>query len=771
MRLFAKASSAESIGGSVKGRGSIRRAFATRVVKRHAALVVAALTVLWVQIGVGSAAAGQCPNESIRDAQDSTGLPECRAYEMVSPPDKNSSDVASTASRVQSTPEGNAVTFISSAAFPGSSGTGAVAQYLSERGSDGWRTRAINPFQRTNGLSFIKNSGFKAFDANLGAGIFVGNEPTLDPAAPVGVRNLYLYDVAGNKFSVLTTKGTDPASGFFPEPYFAAASDDYSHILFEDTASLTPDAPEDGTVKLYESVDGVPELVGLLPGDVIPTEGAVAGNGAGQGPLQPSNNYTASTLSSDGSRVIFKDVSTGQLYSRVDGTATLYVSASQRTEPDPVGTQPVTYRGASTDGKRILFSSCAKLTNDSTANCEGALSEDLYEYDADTDGLAVISEVSDPAEGPAQFLGVLGESDDGSYIYFAAEGRLTSDAPASPGPKLYLWHDGIVQYITLLANSDLAREELWASRYTTGAQARVTPDGRSLLFITLGGLAGVQGDVGQAYLYNAETDVLRCLSCDGAGSTNEQFATLSQVAPGVPAGKNEYRDRALLPDGSMAFFSTPSALVPEDHNGVYDVYEWDAATNSVSLISTGGSPYDSYFVEAGADGRDVFFTTRQRLSANDVDNNVDLYDARSGGGFPELVEAQPECRGERCQGEGSPSGKRGPTGSEAVDVESPPKVRLMVGRASDFLGTWGRLAVQASVAGQVTLKGPNLAPVRRQVRAGKRISMRIRLNGSGRRKLNELGAVSSDARLYFVATDGRREFSKVALRFSRKGNR
>lgn len=739
--------------------------------RRDATLLVAALAVLWIQIGTGAAGAASCPNDSIREAQGSGFLPDCRAYEMVSPPDKNSSDVANTASRVQSSPDGEAVTFISSGAFPGSDGTGAVAQYLSRRGPDGWTTRSINPFQETNGVSFLKNSGFKAFESNLGAAIFVGNDPILDPAAPPGVRNLYLYDVATDKFSVLTTKGTNPAFGFFPEPYFAAASDDYSHVLFEDTAGLTPDAPEDGTNKLYESTNGVPKLVGILPGDVVPSEGAVAGNGAGQGPLQPSTNYTGRTLSADGSRVIFKDVATGQLYSRVDGTTTLHVSASQRTEPDPAGPQPVTYRGASTDGKRILFTSCEKLTDDSTAECvEGGGSEDLYEYNAEGESLTDISKVAAPVEGPARVLGLLGESDDGSYVYFAAEGRLTSATPAEAGPKLFAWHNGELRFVTWLANSDGGRQELWAPTYAAGAQARVTPDGRSLLFITLGGLEGTGGSIGQAYLYSADKDSLQCLSCGAPGSTAELFTTLSQVAPGVPAGKNEYRNRALLPDASRAFFSTPNALVPQDNNGVYDVYEWDAGTGSLALISTGRSPYSSYFVEASADGRDVFFTTRQRLSRRDVDNNVDLYDARSRGGFPEPPEPNTECSGERCQGEGkAPQGRSG-MGSEAVKAPTRQIATLTVARTARFRGASGRLFLRASVAGRLVVKGDHLVAIERQAPAGKRISLRVQLDRSGRQTLRRSGALSSRAHLTLVAADGGRQSRSITVRFTKEGN-
>ena len=68
-----------------------------------------------------------------------------------------------------------------------------------------------------------------------------------------------------------------------------------------------------------------------------------------------------------------------------------------------------------------------------------------------------------------------------------------------------------------------------------------------------------------------------------------------------------------------------------DINGKADVYMWE--DGELSLISTGKAARPSKFVDASADGDDVFFTTRERLVGADVDDQVDVYDARVGGGF------------------------------------------------------------------------------------------------------------------------------------------
>ena len=63
-------------------------------------------------------------------------------------------------------------------------------------------------------------------------------------------------------------------------------------------------------------------------------------------------------------------------------------------------------------------------------------------------------------------------------------------------------------------------------------------------------------------------------------------------------------------------------------------------------------PNDSEFIDASRDGRDVFFSTFESLVPQDPDQ-VDLYDARMGGGFAPPVSPQ-ECEGESCQATNPP---------------------------------------------------------------------------------------------------------------------
>ena len=90
------------------------------------------------------------------------------------------------------------------------------------------------------------------------------------------------------------------------------------------------------------------------------------------------------------------------------------------------------------------------------------------------------------------------------------------------------------------------------------------------------------------------------------------------------------------------------ALVPEDVNGIQDVYEW--SDGRASLISAGRGATKSYLFAMSPDGDDVFFTTPEKLvPQDDVEAGWSIYDARVGGGFPQPQPLTP-CEGEGCQG-------------------------------------------------------------------------------------------------------------------------
>jgi len=108
------------------------------------------------------------------------------------------------------------------------------------------------------------------------------------------------------------------------------------------------------------------------------------------------------------------------------------------------------------------------------------------------------------------------------------------------------------------------------------------------------------------------------------------------------------------------FFDSTQPLASQDSNGTQDVYQWEAEGTTdcpevstlndngcLSLLSGGDSPDRSHFLDASADGSNVFFTTRDKLVQADGDEKMSLYDARIGGGAPQITDP---CAAGQCVG-------------------------------------------------------------------------------------------------------------------------
>ena len=194
----------------------------------------------------GGAGGGECPNRDRRRGA-SSALPDCRAYELVSPLDKNNSDVLSAQiSLAQATSDGGKMTFTAPRAFAEPEGAGLSTQYLAERREgDGWATHSISPPRTAVPLYFGAGLDFQyqAFTENLCDGWFLQDaDLALVGGAPPGVPNYYRRDLCGaGGFELLSST---PPPGFsytytslyFPEIQGFAA--DGSSSVFRAPASL-----------------------------------------------------------------------------------------------------------------------------------------------------------------------------------------------------------------------------------------------------------------------------------------------------------------------------------------------------------------------------------------------------------------------------------------------------------------------------------------------------------------------------------------------------
>ena len=547
-----------------------------------------------------------------------------------------------------------------------------------------------------SGTGGIPRSVYRAFTADLRYGFLVPESPlALALCATPGFNGIYRRDSADGGLTGLCSVSEGPRNELI-QPELQGIAPDARSAVFRVNDELTADAPPlpdpARSSQLYLWTEGRPlRLLSILPGGE-PYEGTSSAGSQGPGSAIPTGTYnnlarTAHALSADGSRIYWSTspgsdpthTHPGPLYLRVNAAqppgeecgsgqaCTLPVSEAA---PGAEEGEAAQFWTATLDGSEAIFS----IT-------EGELAGNLYRYDLASEEATLIAEGTE---------GVAGASEDLSRIYFASEEDLTPGQANGRGeeaeegqPNLYLDEAGVFTFIGRLLGEDVSRggEGGFPSPVAStplSQIARVSPDGRHLAFVAAAPLSGydnrdaVSGQRDrEVYLYEAGGDLL-CASCapSGARPAGANLKHASGEAPSlwtaawIPGVQSElYQRRSLSEDGKRLFFNSVDELLPGDSNGKQDVYEWEApGTGScqesdanyfkanggcLSLISSGESPRDSEFVDASADGSDVFFRTASSLVGADP-GLVDVYDARIGGGFPEAGEPA-GCEGQACQ--------------------------------------------------------------------------------------------------------------------------
>jgi hypothetical protein len=623
------------------------------------------------------ATAGPCTNAAPRTGP-SARLPDCRAYEQVSPPDKNGTDALLTGDVApeQASSKGSSVVYMSLSSFAGSSGSELPNAYLSTRNEDGWQTRGLTPPTPQATPPGIDPLDYE-FSADLSQFVlsvpFQNLTPGVLPEAPAGVRNLYLGHTDGS-YSLVTTAPpsvSPPANCgecFITKDLsvFAGASSDFSHVIFEANEGLlgtgAPSAPVDS---LYESSGGQVRLVGILPDGAIAAGGSEPGAGIGifYSAVTPAASQSVNhAISLDGSHIVFQAAADGgvpdpaqsgltELYDRINGSSTIEISIpAEGATPANTTPEPARFWAASADGSLVFFTSSAELTTQSNTGT-GNTGQDLYQYNVATRTLTDLTVDSNPVDAAdgADVQGVVGTAEDGSYIYFVAKGQLEPGKGVDGQPSLYESHAGQLSFIATLSGDDAHDWSLKPGEL----QSYVPPDGRHLAFMSVNSLTGYDNSDlrtheadSEVYEYSAESGGLACASCNPGGVRPVGSAFIGKKLDAW-ASTPFYQPRTLSDDGSRVFFSSPDALTPGPASPYVKVFEYE--DGGVHPLSSGTSGSDDYFLDASPDGSEVFFATRQALMTSDQDELLDVYVARVGGGFASPPAPAP-CAGSVCQG-------------------------------------------------------------------------------------------------------------------------
>ncbi|HWY19094.1 MAG TPA: hypothetical protein VNY27_10355 [Solirubrobacteraceae bacterium] len=595
-----------------------------------------------------------CANEAVR-ALAGSRLPDCRAYEQVTPSEKyGAQDVFKYGVRGEGSlvsEDGERFMLHAPGVSWGSSPDSRLQNYFFTRTVSGWQMVSARPEGETGPLSYQPY----LFSADLSR---VGVEAEWETSEGSLSENVELE--SGPPGGPYSTIASLPRARLSSEKAWVAMSADHGKLVFQ-TSDRTLLGSPTGTLSgedLYEAAGGELRLLNAGIGKC----GASIARGFEGYEGNARSQSSPHAISGDGSRVFFEAIpgsdcsSARHLYMRVDGSETTDLGQATFIAADP-------------EGKKLI------VEKPSGARHELAL------YDTSTLSFTALLTTSEPITHPGQGEGQLPVvSADLSALYFFSSERLTSDAPPldraiGPEPLNIYRFDVAAGRLEFVAQSGGNTGAFFTGHSTSG-------DGRFFYWISsrVPDVPGGAGESNQTYRYDNAAHVVQCVSCASPfNGTPKLSATF--VEPGAThanGGLPGLRDAS--ENGNYVFFDTPSALVGEDGNGELqvenvggvhpssayspssDVYEWRAngvggcahVQGCLALISGGAGGYMTVFLGVSASGRDAFFATHEALVRGDTDTAGDVYDARIGGGFAPPAPGPVECQGDACRAPAPP---------------------------------------------------------------------------------------------------------------------
>lgn len=603
---------------------------------RSASRWIATATALGSLVVLGTAPVGA----------NAAGLPDHRAYELVSPPDKNGGDVMAETSRIRVADDGSAVSFSSLAGFGDTRGSGVAADYLSVRtgaqGTNGWATHGVTPVQEPLTLQEVIPTDpayVGDFSEDLNRAVFRGVSPLTNAPGVAAVTNFYRRNDlrrpgAGSYELISPCLLCDSARTALPPlpaiapgflvPAYAGASADFETVAFESRFNLTTDAPPQPVfcarfsvtclTRLYVWDHGQLRLAGLVPsGTDIACGGAdppcvaapasIAGQGAGaqSGGINPYRPLHI--VSADGSKVFFTvpsdatssaSLQSGNLYVRTNHATTALLNASERTD-------------------------CA---GDPTCGGDGT---------------------PDPAPGTPGPASYWTASADGTRAFFTTGEALTDDAPGGGDKNLYMYDTtkpASDPHNLTYINVDHERGD--AANDLTGVIG-ASDDGRFVYFITNGQLVDGQPPLrlGRGIFMWHDGDLAYV-----GDVLDPESGDLLTTGFGYTLTTPQAR---VTPDGRHLLLSTHdgSGFSPGyDQGGHRELYVYSADTRRVvcaSCVPGGGPATTDAFVASRtnasvsastwhlnhpitSDGMHVFFTTGDALVPEDTNGKNDAYE-------------------------------------------------------------------------------------------------------------------------------------------------
>jgi hypothetical protein len=635
-----------------------------------------------------------CPNGQLRSEQVSalypqgtTYLPDCMAFEMVSPAKKYNQY----AKEGVLSASGERTRFWSIASLAETPRLGNILEnYVATRTASGWVT---SPVEVSKDSTYGKIPCAYSTDMSHWDGW----------SAPFSAALSGITTAFEGGVSTPYTPISPELSVYRGQPQIAqnghceGGSADASHefFSFKETDYIPGDPVGSGSgSNVYEGYvkDGTP-TVELLARD---KSGTVYGGWCGSeigGTVQREGNglhETRGAISPDASRVYFSTRPTQSEGVKCE-TSTNYLRIMERTmTPEgPVITEPIQdectrvsppcstvngndeFLGASQEGNKVFFATSRQL-----ANSDLDTSTDFYLYDASKPAGSRLTQITagdatDPDRGEGSgFTRLVDFSGDGSHVYFIASGQLTATPNlqgqvATPGkPNLYLWErdakypSGRTVFIGTVGAGETVEGNAVPAFGPNVEDHSVGGDGHILVFLTKASLLPADRDGGyvDAYRYNADTSSLQLVSrAAPGGSENGPYevtmhrSDTGTTGPELPPGAAELAaGRSVSEDGQTIVFGTAEALDPRDTDGIPSPYIWHAGQTAVIQGGILDPAKRSLSQSLSLEGNEVVFGSAEELVPQDGDTVEDIYALRAFGGFPPPPPPQP-CEGEACQ--------------------------------------------------------------------------------------------------------------------------
>ncbi|HXB63412.1 MAG TPA: hypothetical protein VNV42_00910 [Solirubrobacteraceae bacterium] len=570
-----------------------------------------------------------CPNAAFRTGP-SAALPDCRAYELLSPPFKNVGHVYWEEGDLDGSSGllNNSGAIAGLEGFPELSLTGPLSFYSTSRTASGWTSVAddppssqYQPYLIGGFLNFVGASEDGQTTVFMDRGI---SQPENGIDFFMRRPDRSIVDV-GPALPPTTPPGEPKSLGEAAQLFPAGVSSDASHVFF----TLGSDYwPGDGTQQsppgvanhksLYEYVgvgNTTPMLVGVSDGStVVGGKTLPAGEVISPCGIELGSRLTSmDAVSTDGDTVFFTAQPgcggpvADELFARIDNglpdARTVAISEPTKEDCSACDTEagvfaPATFEGASEDGSKVFFWTRQPLLG-------GDTSGNLYEYDFDAPAGERVALVS---AGDATVSGASAEvlenaravvSQDGSHVYFLAQGVLTKtpngegESAVAGALNLYVFErdsgdpTGSIAFVAQLSGGDLGQWEYGGGEQSYDNSAYggdATPDGRFLVFTSDRDLTPDDSSTAsQVFEYDAQTGALVRVSIGQDGFNHNGNVSIAytpfdrpvnDAVIATPSGgfgdlsqPGSYTGHlSVSADGSYVFFQSTVGLTPQAIN-------------------------------------------------------------------------------------------------------------------------------------------------------------------------------------------------------------